>query len=510
MKCIWNVNRIVLGLVLLPVYGMTQSTWSDVFKASKNQVIQIITHSSSPHWFELYRQGQEFVSSGSGSLVKINGQLRILTNFHVVEGAELILIQHPALGKEQFEVEFSGGCPELDCALLSFNDDEHDRIKGLLDVSDLPYFEFSNSDDLSEGQETMVIGYPLGQENVKNATGIISGRESTLAGEWITTTVPVNPGNSGGPFVNKEGKIIGICVARAGGDAQGIAYLIPINNACVMFDQFVEGKVVRTPFWGIDLIPMTKATIDYLKIPAAGGGYITEVLKESLGEKAGLKKGDILIAVNEHHVDRFCQVTVPWTEYRISFLDLLMRTRSGDDVTFTVLRDGQSMQFSVPVSYGRPFSIKRHFPPFEQMPDYEVFGGMVITQTTMNHILMLIQGVIDPFIFKYLSPENCYEPCIKITHILPGSELDKVNVVGNVSNRFISKVNGHDVKTVEDFRRAILNHATDEYVVIECQGGAMFALRLDDILKKEKIFARQKGYELSEFYYELVKLRKNK
>lgn len=277
-------------------------SWAQISEQSRNAVVQIFSYTKEPHHFVRYKMPEDGGGSGTGFLINRNGE--ILTNFHVVDNAIKIFIQHPKLSKERFEVEFIGGCPEQDIALLKLKEEDCTKIKELLRIKEIPFLDMGNSDELVEAQKIMTLGYPQGKETIKSSCGDVSGRESTHIGECIQTTTPVNPGNSGGPFLNKQGQVIGLCVLKqVGTEIEGIAFLIPINNAKRLLTHLRKSKIVRRPYWGITYQPINDDLINFLELQITDGVLITKVYKNSLFEQAGLEKNDLIYAVNNETID---------------------------------------------------------------------------------------------------------------------------------------------------------------------------------------------------------------
>lgn len=493
------------------------SSWNDSFKQHKNKVVQIFVHTKSyaiqyfkPHT----KEGKCGEGFGSGFFIDDSGS--ILTCYHVIENCEdKIFIQVPQLGKEQFEVTFQGGFPALDCALLKLKSEELTRMLALLNIEKLPHLELGNSDTLEAGQEVMAIGYPFAQQNVKSATGIISGPISEESGEWKATTVPTNPGNSGGPMIDKSGNVIGICNAIHQSDAETLqTYIIPITNVKQYLPSLKEKTVIRPPFWGISTNELSKMTIDYLKVPISGGAFIAKVYAQSLGEKAGLQRGDIITKINGMAVDRFCRVTVTWTDYQMSINDVLMRYAPGDNVVFTIFRNNTTLEVPVTISIEQPLKITYHFNPFEKIPAYEIIGGIVFMEATLNHLIALLpffrykisRGQISSSA-HYLNIEKRYQPKLAMTYFFPGTEIEQMELSKADGNNLITSINGHKVNTLQEFKNAILDHAHEEFIAIETAEGAIVALRIKDILNDEPKFAEQKGYTPTSIYHELLEKR---
>jgi S1-C subfamily serine protease len=495
------------------------SEWNNCFKQHKNKVVQIFVHTKNYNiqYFKPHtKEGECSESFGSGFFINPKGD--ILTCYHVVDNCEdKIFIQVPQLGKEQFEVTFQGGFPALDCALLKLKDEELTRMLTLLNLQELPFLELGNSDTLEAGQEVMAIGYPFAQQNVKSATGIISGPISEESGEWKATTVPTNPGNSGGPMVDKSGNVVGICNAIHQSESETLqSYIVPITNVKQYLPFLKDQTIIRTPFWGISTNELSKMTVAYLKAPALGGAFVAKIYAQSLGEKAGLQKSDIITKINGMAVDRFCRVTVPWTDYQMSINDVLMRYAPGDAVVFTVARDGRTVDLSVIVTIEHPLKIGYHFNPFEKIPTYEIIGGIVFMETTMNHIITLIPylkykistGTLSPSA-HYLDIEKRYQSKVAMPHFFPGAEIEQMELSKSDGNFFINTINGHVVNTLQEFKDAILDHANEDFIAIQTVAGTIIALRIKDILNDEPKFAEQKGYTPTSIYHELLQKRKS-
>jgi len=483
-----------------------EKSWAEVFASTKDKVVQIFSYGRAFDWTQPYKQGDLEGCSGTGFLVSAYGD--IYTNFHVVNGAELIFIQMPQLGKERFAVQFIGGSPQFDCAHLKINAPDLERMKALLAVKELDYLHLGDSDNLQQGQEVMLLGYPMGEENVKGAHGIISGHEQTDWGECMSTTTPSNPGNSGGPYMDKNGDVIGICV---GGwvYAQGINYLLPITRLKVILDELRDGKVVDMPFWGLHIASTTPATLQFLGNHADAGVYVSAVAKDSLASKAGIEQGDIIAQINGWPVDRFGYMTVPWTKYKVALSDGLARIKTGSEATFVIYRGGKKVTCSAIVTLDTPLKIRKYYPPFHQTPPYIVFGGMVIMELTQNHMEM-IGELADQLIrrkkyieaFRFFNEAHKYASKLFITHIFPESELGK-NRVFQIPDRLISKVNGIEVSTICEFEQAVCAHAKSGHITVQTEQGSIVALPIADVLKQDPVFAEKYQYDLPELVMRL-------
>ncbi len=229
-----------------------------------------------------------FTSFGSGVIVDEKGY--VITNHHVVQHAREVTVK---LGDgREFEAAVLGSDPKTDLAVL--------KIAG----KNLPVAELGDSGKIEVGEWVLAIGNPFGLEQTVTG-GIISAKGRSNVGiaeleDFIQTDAAVNPGNSGGPLVSMNGKVIGITSAIASntGGYQGIGFAIPSNMAgAVMKGIIKQGKVVRG-WLGVYITDMTQKLAGELGIAYRRGAYVEEVVPNSPAAKAGLKEGDIVTKAN--------------------------------------------------------------------------------------------------------------------------------------------------------------------------------------------------------------------
>lgn len=477
-------------------------SWEEVCKQSKDAVFQIYSYVSIPNFREPFKSPDRQLSAGSGFCMSPEGL--VLTNFHVINLASVIIMYHPALGREQFELSYVSGCPERDTALLKLTPDSLERLKTLLKKDTIPFLKLGDSDKLCEGQEIVTLGFPLGQENLKISKGIVAGRENTHIGECIQTTTPVNSGNSGGVFLDKAGNVIGICSLK-GVDTEGVAYLIPINSVMLMMETFFEQSIVRCPYWGIEIRPTTEQTLNYLQSPYNGGIYISNVKAGSIGELIGLQKGDLLYQIDGLDVDRHGYLESPWTNRKITVGTYLNRLAFGKTVCYTIFRNGDSFTFEYTITPRQSNPIDFIYPWIEAMPEYEIIGGFVVGQFTLNYLNILREmarrigdsDLKSSSMMKYKEKDNQLEPRVCITSILPDSQAHKTESF-NSSDLILSAVNGIPVKTLADFREAVAISAGGEYLVIQTEEGSLVALSTKNIIEQEPILAARHHYKISD------------
>ena len=237
---------------------------------------------------------QERVERGEGSGFIIKSDGLILTNSHVVDGADKVNVI--LKDGRSFQGKVMGTDPVTDVAVVK------------IEANNLPTAALGNSDQLKPGEWAIAIGNPLGLDNTVT-TGIISatGRSSRDVGvpdkrvQFIQTDAAINPGNSGGPLLNASGQVIGMNTAIIRG-AQGLGFAIPINTAQRIANQLVATGKVQHPFLGIQMVTLTpelKQTINSdpnsgLSVDEDKGVLIAKVMANSPAAKAGLRSGDII------------------------------------------------------------------------------------------------------------------------------------------------------------------------------------------------------------------------
>lgn len=472
--------------------------WRPVQDRIRDTVIQLFVQISAVDFLEPYKTPQQGTACGSGFF--INDQGYLITNAHVINSAKSVWGQVPSLGKRIIDMEVIGISFERDLALLRVTEESRELITR--ELGGIPFLPLGDSDLVRRSDEVLAVGYPLGQQSFKSTNGIISGHEHHL----IQMSAPINPGSSGGPLLNIRGEVVGVNSSGVT-EAQNVGYAIPINTLKTILNDLYEIKILRKPFLGVRFNNSTESLTKYLGNPFPGGCYVIETVKGSPLEKAGIMRGDMIYEINGHSVDMFGDMSVPWSEDKISIIDYPLRLSIGDTVTIVVYRKGQKKVFTVSFSLAEPQAIHSVYPPYDQI-EYEIFGGMVVQELNLNHVRMLADHA--PGLRKYAELKYQSEPVLIITHVFPDSQLYRGRNMPIGAT--LHEINGIKVKSLDDFRNAIKSSATQEYLTISASDNVTRAaetifivLEMRKLIDEEQQLARDYRYQLSETAKELLR-----
>ncbi len=268
-------------------------------------------------------------STGSGFLISSDGYL--LTNHHVVEGAEEIIV---ALSdRREREATLVGADPLSDLALLK------------IDERDLPAVSIGSSESLDVGEWVMAIGSPFGFE-LSVTAGIVSAKGRSLPDErgnyvpFIQTDVAINPGNSGGPLFNLEGKVIGInsqIFTRSGG-FMGLSFSIPIDVAMEVVEQLKDKGSVSRGWLGVQIQRVDRDLAESFGLDRSAGALVTRVFADSPADKAGLEEGDIIVEFGGRAIDLSSDLP-----------QVVGRIKAGSETSMDVVRNGELLEIAVKV-----------------------------------------------------------------------------------------------------------------------------------------------------------------
>jgi len=280
--------------------------------------------------FNMPEGGQMPGRSGVGSGVIVDASGVVITNNHVVEGAD------------EVTVELSDG-REFKAATIETDPESDLAVVKLADAKDLPTAKLGNSDTLEIGDWVIAIGNPFELETTVSA-GIISGKGRELGGirraQFLQTDAAINPGNSGGPLINLEGEVVGIntAIASNSGGYQGIGFAIPANLARWVTDQLIaKGKVERA-YIGVQMGPLDARMATKLGVKDRNGVLVNDVVPGSPAAAAGVQELDVITAFDGQPV-----------KSTRSLQEIVERSALGKPHTLTVFRDGDQVTLTITV-----------------------------------------------------------------------------------------------------------------------------------------------------------------
>ena len=378
---------------------------------------------------------------GMGSGVIVTGDGYVLTNNHVVEGADRVTVS--LQDRREFTAKVVGTDPLTDLAVLKVSAEK------------LPALPLSDSGKVQVGDLALAIGNPFGLNQtvtmgIVGATGRSTGMHPGNYEDFIQTDAAINPGNSGGALVNASGQLIGIntAIISSGGGNQGIGFAIPINMAREVMDQLVKnGKVVRG-YMGAGIQGVTPELQRAMNLPSPNGVAITRLEPGAPAEKAGLKVGDVVTAINGEPVSDHNALRL-----RIS------RTAPGTSVKLTVHRaDGKTAE--IPVTLGTLPTDDD-----ENQPGDREFGPG--SRSPLEGVSV---DELSPQIARQLQlPDETRG--VVVTDVRPDSAAGEAGLRrGDV----IQQVNRRDVTTIREFETAVRNNAKSVLLLVNTRGATRF------------------------------------
>lgn len=466
-------------------------SWRQSIEAANNAVVQVRAYNLHFDWRQPFRAPHQSFSSGTAFFINKQGYLA--TNSHVVSHAAALQITIPACGRELFDVEVVGICPDLDVALLRLTAAAYAQL--VTRIGSIPFLPFGDSDTVIRTEELLVLGYPLGLEKMKCTQGIFAGREYEKTRAFFHITAALNPGNSGGPVLNKNGEVIAMAAAGYT-ESQLVGYAIPGNNVKAILDYLAVHKLLHLPRLYMKGNFGSDEMCTMLGNPLPGGPYISRLPKHSLLWKAGARTGDMLYEViydDIHYlVDRFGETRVPWSEDPVPLFELLNRFPLGANIGFALYRKGELIEGNVIFATDKLPSVRKKYALFESI-DYEALGGLVIMELAINHFKYFPNHI--PYLGQYADPDNNNVARLIITDVLANSVA--YNARSCSPGDIIKKVNGVKVYTLEDFREQVSASSGQTYLTIKTKDGALAAISIEKLCAEEESLAARHKYPIS-------------
>ena len=326
-------------------------TVNQIYEASAPGVahIEATVAAKEPEGFSPFgpQQGQGGTATGSGFV--IDGEGHVLTNAHVVAGAESVKVTLSEDG-DTFDAKVVGRDPSTDVALLDV-DAPSDQLTPL---------PLGNSDDVQVGDAAVAIGNPFGLDGTATA-GIVSAVQRSISApngftisDAIQTDAPINPGNSGGPLFDAAGRVIGInsqIESPNGGGNVGIGFAVPINTAQTVAEQLLDGGEVEHAFLGISGGDVTPEIADVLNLSVDHGAIVQEIVPDGPADEAGVEPGDTDVTIAGQQLRAGGDVITEVDGEEVTGMDDVIAAvnakQPGDEVELTLVRKGDERTVSV-------------------------------------------------------------------------------------------------------------------------------------------------------------------
>jgi serine protease Do len=352
---------------------------------------------------------QQFTQRGLGSGFIVSEDGYVVTNNHVIDRArdiEVILE-----GGEKYKAEVVGKDPKTDIAVLKI----HPKRK-------LQAVRFGNSDRIEIGDWVIAIGNPFGLGHTVTA-GIVSAKGRSLGmgnyDDFIQTDAPINPGNSGGPLFNLNGEVVGVDSAIVAG-GQGIGFAIPSNMVSHVVEQIrTNGKAVHG-WLGVMIQPVTPEIAESMKISEPRGALVADVSPGGPADKAGIKRGDVIVGLNGQTIDSVSELT-----------NTVGVLQPGTKEKVKVVRDGVEREVNVKIA---------------ALPE-NLAGGEEKSQRASEDKLGLVVQGITPQIANRLNLDD--NNGVIVTKVSPGSMAQEAgfrpgDVIVEINKKPVENMNGYD------------------------------------------------------------------
>ncbi len=371
---------------------------------------------------------------GSGSIISNDGY--ILTNHHVVGEADRIRVK--LYDGSEVKARLIGTDPESDIAVIK------------IDRKNLYALPVGNSKEILVGESVIAVGNPFGLTQTVTF-GIVSAKGRTNVGineyeNFIQTDAAINPGNSGGPLVNLRGEIIGVNSAiftRSGG-YQGIGFAVPINMARRIMEDLIEKGSVSRGWLGVGIQDINEDLAQAFKLDKTTGSLITGVMKNTPADRAGLKRGDVVVELNKEPITNSNQLR-----------NEIANAGANSEIELKIIRDSNEMYFTLRLDE-RPKQLGRV--TIKPAPAQENPMGLVVEQLTAEMAEEMKLDVSSGVVIKEVKPNS------------PAAS------VGLAAGMIIQEINRQPVTTISDFNQiaASINLEEGVLLLVSINGSSRF------------------------------------
>lgn len=377
---------------------------------------------------------QPVMASGSGVIISSDGY--IVTNNHVIEGAQKIEVT--LNDKRTYEAQLVGTDPTTDIALLK------------IDESSLPYFNYGNSDALKVGEWVLAVGNPFNLTSTVTA-GIVSAKARNInifskqfaIESFIQTDAAVNPGNSGGALVNNRGELVGIntAIASRTGSYVGYSFAVPVSIVKKVVSDIIEFGEVQRAYIGINIADLDADRAKELGLKDIKGVYVAGTIENGAADEAGIKKGDVLIYVGQKAVNSVAELQGEISKYRPGDVIDVTINRNNDLKHYKIeLKNKNGETGIVQSAKGEILGVTLEKMDNNELRRFRIRNGVKITKVGKG--LFYDAGVKEGFIITAINKQSIkdVDDAIQILNKAKGGVfIEGVNPNGSVAYYVFSK-----------------------------------------------------------------------
>lgn len=473
--------------------------------AALRSVVRLYVDEVHFDWKQPYSRNRSGSGVGSAAVIDEDDEhYYLLTAFHVVASAVRVRCSFASLGRAIHDAKLLGACPEVDTAMLRVT--KRDLPAG--SQSSIYVLPLGDSDRVETDDEVRVLGFPQGENSVWSTKGVIAGRLSETGQFQLSASV--NPGNSGGPLVDRLGALIGVVVSKhAMGDGMGYATplaqikprLADMKRHVSSVDDIARATprrngLLRIPSHNCVLGIANRALMNSLAAPEdVEGAYVRYVLPGSVLHRSGVRAGDILVRLG-CKLDFFGQVEVAYWNKRLHIDALMPRASLNTELLVEWWSADERRLRSDSVLFNEPslFGLRERYPPREPV-DFETFGGVVVMQLNVQH-LRTSSKFRDRYRYVVEDPTLYAKPPLIVSHIMSGSSLSGQPLIESPDT--VTHVNGVAVATLAEYRGALFDGAQQsQYIRWQTKDGQVSVLEYDKALQESQQFSAEFGFEQS-------------